>query len=232
MVDTGEVYLRTKAVFASTITEASERALATKVPASPAWTVRDVLCHVVGLSADLNAQRFPADPASSDLWTDAQVSQRRTVAVSDVLTEWDQEAPRFTEGLRLFGYEMGSHFVADLQTHLQDVRGALALPRADDPVTVAVSLDHYLGFVDSVIGAASWGELTVTAGSEQHVLGRGSARASVAAPPFELLRTFSARRSLAQVRALDWRGEVDGFLTVLAGELGVSYAFPAADLIE
>ena len=31
------------------------------VPATPAWTVHDVLAHVIGLAADLNAQRFPED---------------------------------------------------------------------------------------------------------------------------------------------------------------------------
>ncbi len=41
---------------------------------------------------------------------------------------WDREAPTFERGLRELGYEIGSHYVADLLIHLVDVRAALDLP--------------------------------------------------------------------------------------------------------
>ena len=76
--------------------------LATRVVATPLWTVRDVLAHVVGIASDLNAQRFGA--GDGDAWSLAQVAARGVCSVDDLAVEWDREAPLFEAGLRLFGY--------------------------------------------------------------------------------------------------------------------------------
>ena len=62
MIDTGAVYERTKRAFVVTVTGSDVDHVG---PATPAWTVHDVLAHVIGLAADLNAQRFP-DPEDGD----------------------------------------------------------------------------------------------------------------------------------------------------------------------
>lgn len=157
---------------AATVAELADDELQALVPATPEWRVRDVLAHVVGLAADLNAQRFPAaDDAGGSAWAAQQVVARRDLAVAAIVAEWVREAPVFEAGLRFFGYEEGSHFVADLHAHHQDVRGALGLSRDDDPLTVAVALDHYLGFLDQLLLAAQWGTLEVVAGNEARLVG-------------------------------------------------------------
>ena len=157
-IDTGDIYERTRARFVCTVRHLQPREVATPVPATPAWMVGDVLAHVVGLATDLNAQRFPdVDDIGGTAWTTRQVDTRRTTSIADLVDEWDREAPVFEDGLRLFGYEEGSHFVADLHAHHQDVRGALGLSRDEDPITVSVALDHYLGFIDTMLRASKWG---------------------------------------------------------------------------
>lgn len=234
-VDPGEVYESTRRRFEATMRSLDEAQLQTFVPAAPEWRVRDVLAHVVGLVADLNAQCFPAaDDIGGAAWGAAQVSARHDWSIDRVLDEWAVEAPGFEDGLRLFGYEEGSHFIADLHAHHQDVRGALGLVRDDDALTVAVALDHYLGFLHQLLCDASWGVLAVATGGEVRVLGTedGSNRAQVAGPAFEVLRAFSARRSDSQIRALRWRGDVDALLALLHTGYTGGYSIPSADVIE
>lgn len=234
-VDPGDVYESTRQRFEATMRSLDEGQLHTFVPATPAWRVRDLLAHVVGLVADLNAQRFPAaDDIGGTAWGAAQVAARRNLTIDDIFDEWAAEAPGFEDGLRLFGYEEGSHFIADVHAHHQDVRGALGLARDDDPLTVAVSLDHYLGFLHQLLRDASWGVLAVATGGEVRVLGTedGAGRAQVAGPAFEVLRAFSARRSASQIRAMRWRGDVDSLLELLESLFSDAYSIPAANIIE
>lgn len=169
------------------------------VAASPAWRVRDVLAHVTGITYDLNRQDLEGD-------TDRQVARHRDDPIEVVIAEWDQETPAFEDGLRLFGYPLGSHFVADLHAHLQDVRTTLGLPRHDDPTTVLVALDFYLDDLDQGLRTDEAGSITITAGREVHVVGTGTPAATLTGEPFEILRCLSGRRSLAQSEALAWSG--------------------------
>lgn len=237
-VDPGAVYELTRLAVMATVAGLSDEQFETVVPATPAWRVRDVLAHVVGLAADLNAQRFPdAHDVGGAAWALRQVASRSDTAIDDILAEWSREAPTFEEGLRLFGYEEGSHFVADLHAHHQDIRGAIGLPPDDDELTVGVALDHYLGFLDQMITAAGWGTLVVVAvvseGVEERSLGGlGPHHARMQGSAFEVLRCCSARRSARQIRALDWQGDVDALLSLLQSGFTGGYALPEADLVE
>jgi hypothetical protein len=235
-VDTGDVYERVRSRFVQTVGALHEDLLATRVPATPEWTVHDVLAHVAGLTADLNAQRFPdSSDVTGTIFTARQVAARRATTVADILAEWDREAATFEDGLRLFGYAEGCHFVADLHAHHQDVCGALGLARDDDPATIAVSLDHYLGFIDSILTAVEWGTLDVAIDRQLRTLGSGfggTHRAQVTGSGFEVLRAFSARRSERQLRTMQWDGDLDALLSLLHGQFSGAYSLPEIDLVE
>ena len=233
-VDTGALYERVRRDFVAVVEALPDEQLDRRVLATPAWAGRDGLAHVVGLAADLNAQRFPEpDDVGGVAWADHQVELRRTWTVVELTAEWEREAATFEDGLRAFGYEFGSHFVADVHAHQQDVRNTVGLPPDNDELTVAVALDHYLGFIDELLADAKWGALEVVAGTEVRQLGASEGHcARVRAAPFELLRAFSARRSVRQVLALDWDGDVHGLLALLQAGFGGGYSFPMADLDE
>lgn len=222
-VDCGEVYERSRLALVDLVRSLDGAQLATTVPATPAWTVRDVLAHVVGITADLNAQRFPAgDP---EAWTAAQVSSREGWSVEELAAEWDREAPAFEDGLRLFGHELGSHYVGDLLQHTQDVRSALGLPPlADDDPALAVGLDHYLHTAHLALGSDHAVEITAADGATW-TLGDGPVVARLGAPRLELFRALGGRRTEAEVRACDWEGDVDAVLPSLS-----AYPMPAAPL--
>jgi uncharacterized protein (TIGR03083 family) len=221
-VDCGELYERLRRELVALVAGLDADALAVTVPATPAWRVRDVLAHVAGITSDLNAQRFDVD---GDAWTRRQVEERRERDLAAIVAEWDAEAPQFAAGLRLFGYELGSHYVGDLHAHLQDIRSALGLPAARDGLAVQVALDFYLGSLDESLRRGPLGALEMIAAGEHHVAGAGKVRATLQADPFELLRALSGRRSRDQIRALDWSGDVDAFVEELS-----RYPLPARDI--
>jgi uncharacterized protein (TIGR03083 family) len=227
-VDCGIVYQRLRRRLMATVRALDSDALEITVPATPAWSVRDAVAHVVGIAHDLDAQRF--DVTNPDEWTARQVRERRDATIEGLEVEWEHEAPRFEEGLRLMGYEVGSHFVGDLLHHAADIHHALGLERPDDEEAVAVGLDFYLDTFHQVLAAHGRGSLGVQATDpprERWTLGEGSEVATLEATRYELFRALGGRRSHRQLRATAWTGDVDA----IAGML-TSYPPPIHDLIE
>ncbi len=162
--DPAHLYRREREAFVALLRSLSDEQLRTAVPATPAWSVHDVAAHVVGITADLNAQEFGrGDP---DAWTAAQVSSRRDRSVDELAAEWARESVQFEEGLRAFGYEMGSHFLGDLLQHAQDVRSALGLERLAEADALAVALDHYLDTFHLALVAVGVGSVDVRVADE------------------------------------------------------------------
>jgi len=227
-VDCGLVYQRLRRRLMATVRSLDSDALALTVPATPAWSVRDVVAHVIGIAHDLNAERF--DVTDSDEWTARQVRERRDASIDDLEAEWDHEAPRFEEGLRVFGYEVGSHFVGDLLQHVADIHHAVGLDPIDDDEALAVGLDFYLDTCHQALVAHDRGALGVQATDpprDRWTLGAGREVATLEATRYELFRAIGGRRSQRQLRAMSWTGDVDAVAGVIT-----SYAPPVHDLVE
>lgn len=190
------------------------------VPATPAWCVRDVLAHVIGIAADLNAGRFGED--DPDAWTAAQVDARRDRSLDELTTEWDVVAPTFERGLDLFGIEVGNHFVGDLAQHLVDVRVALGLEEQLPLDALRASLDFYLDDLDARMLARGVGIELVLDGMRWQ-LGPPPPVARLRTTGLEALRVIGGRRSFEEARALDWSGDVErviGLLDAYAEPIG------------
>jgi uncharacterized protein (TIGR03083 family) len=227
-VDAGDVYRHVRERFVDMLAAQPRSAGRLRVPATPAWTVHDVLAHVIGLTADLNALRFPDDDdPGGDRFAAAQVASRVDRTFEELVAEWGREAPKFEDGLRVFGYEFGSHFVGDLLTHFHDVRAALGLPDDPEPVAVSVALDHYAGFVHERLTDVGEGSLRFVTEERDAVVGADGLIATLTVDAFELLRCLSARRSLAHIRSLPWTGDVDRAIALLERVYSAGYAFPA-----
>lgn len=211
-LDGGGLYELVRLRLAALIRACSPAELEVLVPATPAWRVRDALAHVVGIARDLNHQDFPAQ--SPEEWTARQVDVRRDLPIGDVLAEWEAEAPRFVAGLRDFGYEFGAHFTADLLQHESDVRRALDRPVVPDDDALRAGLDWYLDVAHRALTDAGVGPVETVADGEHVRIGAGAAGggaaiASVAASRYELFRALGARRTLDELRELDWSGDLD-----------------------
>ena len=214
-LDPAALYEVERRAFLDSLGALPAQSLATVVPATPAWTVRDVLAHLVGITADLNAQRFGS--GDGDAWTASQVAGRAGRSVDDLAAEWDREAPTFEHGLRLFGYFLGAHYLGDLLHHVGDVRVALAQPPARDDEAIAVGLDFYLESFEETLTQTGLGAVDVEAGNERWRLGAGDPIASVGATRYEMFRALGGRRTLPELRQrLNWSGDVDAVIAVVS----------------
>ena len=205
--DCGRLYERTRLHLLHLLAGLSEVQLAAPVPATPAWSVHDVLAHVVGITVDLRLGRY--GPGDQEAWTAQQVSERRHRSVAELAAEWDAEAPTFEEGLALFGYEMGSHFLGDLLHHVADVRHALGLPRLPHDLALDVALDFYLDSFHGSLVEAGIGSVVVMTRGERYELGEGPVVATLTVEPYELFRALGGRRTETQIHAFEWQGDVD-----------------------
>ena len=196
------VYESVRGTFAAMLRTMPPTVLSTSVPATPEWTVHDVVAHLVGLAADLNAQRLPGDDDPGGLgWNRTQVSSRGDWSLDDLLREWDVEGPVFADGLALFGHETECHFVGDLVTHVLDVAEAVDAPIDLSSDAIDMALEHYTAYAEE--------RLAATGGSMP--------TAVLALGPLDRLRLLSARRPLSTVPGAD----------VLAAVYdGTGYTFP------
>lgn len=203
-MDAGELYAAGRQRVCELVGGLSQDEAVTPVPACPAWTVRDVLAHLAGVSADIvtgNLEGLTTEP-----WTQAQIEARRDASVADLVAEWSEYGPRVEALAGRFPPLVATQWLMDGTTHEQDIRGALGRPGARDTEAVRTVVPFLAREMFGASLAARGlppvevraGDTTWTAGGE------GPVGAVLQAAPFELLRAFTGRRSAAQIAALGW----------------------------
>ncbi|RYP83676.1 DinB family protein [Nocardioides guangzhouensis] len=159
--------------------------LASVVPATPAWTVHQVIAHLAGSAADASTGRMDGAPGSE--WTARHVAElegRSPGELAASLRSTQAAVAASTEG------NPRPAIVWNISVHLADVHEALGLPVLDaalwQPVLAAVGPYRLAG-----------APARVRCGDE--VWGSGDAEAVVT--PYELFRALFSRRSRAQMQA-------------------------------
>ena len=193
----------------------------TVVPACPAWTVRDLLSHMIGLDADVIGGDEPDDHNAA--WTQRQVDVRTGRDVATLLDEWHGLA----DPLREWMGKNGTRPLGDIVIHEQDLRGALGVPGAQATPGLHSLRDRMLGgFAKRVDGLAA----ITLAGTDWHWSSSGEADGAVVvgAADFDLIRALMSRRSEAQLRRWAQGGDIGPYLPAF-GALG---PLPDIDLTE
>ena len=203
MDEVGEAYRGVRLRVNTLVTGADVATLETRAPATPEWTVHDVLAHLVGVATDIVAGNL--DGVGSDPWAGAQVDRSRERTCVDLLAEWDEHGPVVEEMAAQFGRAAGQ-LLADATTHEHDVRGALGAAGARDSDAIVLSFG-FLGLsLGEQLDAAGLGALTVRHGDTTDTLGSGDTVASLRIDDFEFVRALTGRRSVEQIAAYDWDG--------------------------
>lgn len=177
------------------------------VPACPGWTVHDTVAHMLGTFVDFAAGKI--GDATGPAWGDGHGVRAQGRSISDITSEWHVRATT-TPGL----FEsLGAVLVADLVTHEFDIKGAIGNTQGRDmPVVKTVAL-FFLEAID-----AEWRKsgdvqpLRIITESSQLDIGGDDPKATVHVSWWELGRVVTGRRSIDQVRALDWSTDPEPWL--------------------
>jgi uncharacterized protein (TIGR03083 family) len=191
------------------------------VPACPAWTVRQLLAHMVGLGVDVVAGNEPDD--HNAVWTQRHVDDRSDASIAELLAEWDSVTGALIAWMR----EHTTRPLNDVIIHEQDLRGALAQPGARDTPGLQIVRDRILDrfarrLVDRLpvrLQAEGWAWTSPGVGEPALVL---------QANGFDLARAVMSRRSAAQLQAWTTRGDLEPYLAAFE----VLGPLPAQDLAD
>ncbi|MEB3052500.1 maleylpyruvate isomerase family mycothiol-dependent enzyme [Mycolicibacter sp. MYC123] len=204
-------YRNARARIAALAAGLTDTQLATPVPATPSWTVHELLAHLAGGAADAAANRLDGAPGAS--WTARHVAERRTRPVAELIAEWEADAPAVEAALVGQKFD-GPNLAADAICHEADLHEALGLARTDR--------EHWQPLLD-VMGRLPGRRLRDTATllisdelGQQWRCGTGETVITLRADGYELMRALFSRRSRRQIAAWDWSPEpseqlVDGF---------------------
>lgn len=220
-VPESDIYRRSREATSALYESLGAERLGVVVAETPAWTVRDVLGHLVGGAEDHLTGNDEGAPGPE--WTAAHVARFSDRPVDELLGLWSEIGPRLET--RIADDPRAWTFVVhDVWTHEHDIRSAVGSTRRSDDVE---ALEFAAGAVWAFERKCMKADLrvpTVVAGD--HVPLVGSGRPVVRfADLHELGRTLFGRRSEAQVRALDWSGDPDPYVPLIS-----FFPFPADDL--
>jgi uncharacterized protein (TIGR03083 family) len=210
-MDSAECYRTMRRRMTDLAASLSEEQAGTKVPACPAWTVRDTYAHLAGLAREVVDGTLTTRAVDHD--TARQVEQRAGRGLAELCAEWDEVGPGAEEliaGPKGYRYHL---MVQDLWSHEQDILGALGLPQARTDVTTeaiaALLVDMY---------ARSWAKYELSPAvrlrtpSVERVIGVGEPAATLETTDFDLVRLLIGRRTAAEMKAAGWTGDVSGLL--------------------
>ena len=165
---------------------------AATVPATPEWTVHDVVAHVAGVARDAVSGNMAGAPGEQ--WTAAQVARAADVSIAELLAQWQVDGPFLdevfaaaTEGMLVAG-------VLDVHTHEADLRHAQGLP-----------LDVPSDFL-------AWSAARLRGGFTDAAAAAGLPPVEVNVSDVEWFRGRFGRRTVDEVCAYDWSADPAPYL--------------------
>lgn len=180
----------------------------TEVPTLPGWDVKDVIAHCAGF---ITAFRSGDPQAFGPDWGDREVEARRDRSLKDCLIEWAD----LTAGADdLFSSRLAPVAVSDVLAHEQDIRTALGAPGARDDENIAPAVEMALSFVEQKMKAEAVPSFRVVTEDIDRTVGEGEPEATLRTSTFELFRAVQGRRTVEQVKALEWDGDPDPWMSV------------------
>lgn len=231
MADIADAYAITRKELAGFVSSLSEQELERPVPATPGWSIRDVVAHMAGALEGVGRGDFPVEffvdlgsqqgVAVLNEWTERHVGGRTDRSIQELLAEWEHGAAgvvpmlrgdvAWPDGVPPFA---GHVLITDLAVHQQDVYGALGIVKDRDAAPVAIGFATYVAGADIRLKGADGPSLRLVTERKEVVAGDGEPAATVRGSRFELFRALSGRRSPEQLRAYEWDGDPEPFLEV------------------
>jgi uncharacterized protein (TIGR03083 family) len=217
-----ELYRSSHVRVCERVSALSPARLAATVPATPLWTVADLVAHVTGVASDALFGRLDREGAGSPQWAAAQIAQRAGRSMAEVLDEW-RECVAKLDPLH------DERIVRDLLIHEADLSGAVGKADAPPPEAVSWVLDFAVSDLGRRIDEAGLDGLAIsTDGGGERRIGSSPAGGALSTTSWELFRSLAGRRSATQLRRYSWNGDPEPYLAVW-NRYG---PLPADDVIE
>lgn len=201
-IDLGELYAASRYRITD-LMMSSQSEVDRPCPATPAWTVREVVCHVRGVTEDVRLGNVAG--AATDPWTADQVRRHRGTDITTLLDDWADDAPMLEALLSSPHGAAAARAVIDVNAHEADVRGALDhVVELPDPFG-EWAMETFSSHINDSMVAAGLAPIRIET-SQGDVLGSADADVVLKVGRYELFRALLGRRSPAQVLAYDWGG--------------------------
>jgi uncharacterized protein (TIGR03083 family) len=230
MADLADIYLSLRTELSELVLSLDDSDRVRPAPATPGWTITDLIRHLTGDAVTLLEGDYPRDFFSAmgdrsavlklNEWTGKHVSQRADQSLEETFAEWDKAASRIVPMMR--GDEPWPEGVPELATrvlitdvavHQQDIYGALGIERDRTAAPVKIGLAGYIAMFGLRLQADGVPPLRFEAEDKSWVAGGDEADTSVKATRFEFFRALSGRRNPDQIRAYEWSGSPEPYLT-------------------
>lgn len=229
MAEVADIYEQLRHDISEFVAGLEPQELDMPVPATPAWSIRDVVSHLAAdasyaIGGDFPGEFFQAygDPnavATLNEWTARQLEERKGRSLEEILQEWKTSAndvvpmmrgeKEWPEGTFAFA---DVALMTDAAVHQQDIFGALGLERARDSVPIKIGLRGYIVTMGWRLASAGIAPLRFDVGDKSYTAGEGEPAATVRGTRFEFFRAMSGRRSPEQIAAYAWEGDAEPYI--------------------
>jgi uncharacterized protein (TIGR03083 family) len=134
VTDWGALYRDHVAALGELAPTLTEEQLATTVPATPGWTVHDVLAHLAGGASDAVTGRMEGAPTPE--WTARHVAERAPLPVAELVGELRSHQDGLVEAI---ADNPRPALIWDVAVHHADLHEALGLPRMAERLWLPVA---------------------------------------------------------------------------------------------
>lgn len=174
------------------------------VPATPGWSVHDVVAHLTGVAEDLASGWRPTG-GPTDEWTAGHVARGKDVPTVQLLEKWANLSPGLE---RRLDEAPVWPVVIDAGSHEHDVRAAIGDTEARDSDLVTICAAVLLK------GLQVPQPLTVKTEHRQVRVGpeADDTPVTLTTTTFEVFRWRLGRRSRRQLAAMDWSSDPGQYL--------------------
>lgn len=159
------------------------------VPATPEWTVHDVVAHLTGVAADGTSGNMAGAPGEA--WTAAQVARGEGRSIEEMLAEWEHTGALIEMYLSSPDGQSAAAAVIDVHTHEADLCNALRVQCA-----------HPSDFLE-------WAGDTLRTGFQDQLAEKGLAPVELIATDADWFRGRLGRRTLDEVLAFGLPDETE-----------------------
>jgi hypothetical protein len=191
------------------------------VPACPAWTVFDLIAHVVSMPAAIGNGESPPGPITE--WLQSLVESRRDQSVGALTEEWlslDGSISAILSG-------PGGVLFGDLAVHEHDLRGAVGAAE-HGALEAEIMLPRTLAGFAKPLRQVGLGAIAVRHSGRVWRSHDAEPGWTLEVTPWEATRAVNSRRTADELRELPHDGDVEPYLAILDSHLPL----PATSLRE